>query len=167
MQLLVIRHAIAEERDPHATSDGDTRRPLTPEGANKMREVATGLRRLVERIDVIGASPLVRAQQTADIVAAAYGSMPVTTVPALSPGSDPHALASWLQQQDSASVVAAIGHEPDLGRLVTWLMTGLEESRVEMKKGGTCLLDVTAPAGPRSATLLWALRPSQLRRMDR
>lgn len=167
MQLLVIRHAIAEERDAHATGEDDARRPLTPQGASKMREGVAGLRRLVERIDVIAASPLVRAQQTAAIVTAAFAGSPVKTVTALSPGGDLDALANWLRQQDSASVVAAIGHEPDLGRLVTWLMTGLEESRVEMKKGGMCLLDVSAPAGARSATLQWALKPSQLRRMGR
>lgn len=167
MQLLVIRHAIAEERDPHATDEDDARRQLTPEGASKMREVANGLRGLVEHIDVIGASPLVRAQQTAAIVAVAFGVSPITTVTALSPGGDLHAFATWLQQQNAANVVAVVGHEPDLGRLVTWLMTGLEESRVQMKKGGMCLLEVAAPAGARSATLQWALKPSQLRRMGR
>lgn len=167
MQLLVIRHAIAEERSPHDTGGDDARRPLTPLGESKMRDAAMGLRSLVERIDVIGASPLVRAQQTAAIVAAAFGGPPVNTVTALSPGGDVRALALWLQSHDSANVVAAVGHEPDLGRVVTWLMTGLEESRVQMKKGGICLLDVSAPAAARSATLQWALKPSQLRRMGR
>src|ERR1035437_9242251 len=62
----IIRHASAEERSAFAaTGKSNDRRPLTDEGRRKMTEAAEGLRALVPHLDVIAASPLVRAQQTA------------------------------------------------------------------------------------------------------
>ncbi|MDP9201583.1 MAG: phosphohistidine phosphatase SixA [Gemmatimonadota bacterium] len=168
MQLLVIRHGIAEEAETFATSGlDDSRRPLTKPGKRKMKEVAAGLREIVETIDVIGASPLLRAQQTAEIVAKAYGDLPVDTVQALSPESDPSALVGWLEQHESAKGVAIVGHEPHLGKLVSWLMTGVRDSRVAMSKGGAALLELSSPVTASGGTLEWLLTASQLRRIGK
>lgn len=166
MQLLVIRHGIAEEADEFAaTGKDDSRRPLTKSGKRKMKEVVAGLQEIVETVDVIGASPLLRAQQTAEIVAKAYGGMSVDTVETLSPGSDPSDLVAWLRNHASAEVVAVVGHEPHLGMLVTWLMTEARESRVEMSKGGAALLEFDSRVTARSGTLQWLLTGSHLRRI--
>src|SRR4051812_45120636 len=98
MQLLIIRHGIAED----GTGVDDALRALTEEGKLKMKEAAAGLRDLVETIDVIGASPLLRAQQTAEMIAKAYGAMPVQKVRGLLPGSDPSEAMYWLEEQESA-----------------------------------------------------------------
>src|SRR4051794_38660597 len=102
MQLLVIRHGIAED----GSGVEDAQRALTEDGKLKMKQGAAGLREIVETIDVIGASPLVRAQQTAEIVAKAYGDKPVLKVRALVPESEPTDLMYWLEEQESANVVA-------------------------------------------------------------
>jgi phosphohistidine phosphatase len=162
MKLLIIRHGIAEEAD---TGMDDSSRALTKAGKRKMREAAAGLRELVETVDVIGTSPLVRARQTAEIVAKAYGDLAIETVEALSPGSDPAALIHWLGENASAEVVALVGHEPHLGMLVTWLMSGTRESRVAMSKGGAALVEFTLRATAGSGTLEWLLTGSQLRRI--
>ena len=68
MNILVIRHAIAADRERHAEQhDGedDGLRPLTARGRKRMREGARGLRRLVPKIDLLATSPLTRAAQTA------------------------------------------------------------------------------------------------------
>lgn len=63
MELLIIRHAIAEDPVEHAKRGrGDDERPLTAKGVERMRQGAAGLRRLVPRVDVLAASPLARAQ---------------------------------------------------------------------------------------------------------
>ncbi len=166
MQLLVIRHGIAEEAETFAaTGVDDSRRPLTKAGKRKMKEGAAGLREIVETLDVIGASPLLRAQQTAEIVAKAYGDLSVETVEALSPGSDPAGLIHWLGENASAEVVAIVGHEPHLGMLVTWLMSGTRDSRVAMSKGGAALVEFSLRATAGSGTLEWLLTGSQLRRI--
>ena len=168
MQLLVIRHAIAEERETFAaTGEDDSRRPITTRGERKMKDVVAGLRRVVGTLDALGASPLLRAQQTAKIIAEAYGDLPIHTVEALAPDSEPRALVNWLRQHGSANVVAIVGHEPHLGMLVTWLMTGRLASRVALRKGGACLLECSVRAAAGDATLQWALTPSQLRRIGR
>jgi phosphohistidine phosphatase len=164
MQLLVIRHGIAEDAAPGGE---DSRRELTSVGEKKMKNVSAGLQTIVESLDVIGASPLVRAQQTAEIVADAYGDLEVQTVEALSPGSEPSALVDWLGAHSSAEVVAIVGHEPHLSTLVTWLMTGGQDSRVDLKKGGAALLDFASRVSAGSGLLQWLLTPSQLRRIGK
>jgi phosphohistidine phosphatase len=62
-------------------------------------------------------------------------------------------------------VVAVVGHEPHLGTLVTWLLTGVAEPRVPLRKGGACLVDFTRRPGRGGGTLRWSLTPSMLRRM--
>jgi phosphohistidine phosphatase len=171
MQLLVIRHAIAEDKDAFAASgEDDSRRPLTERGAEKMEEVAAGLRSLVPNIDVLAASPFVRAQQTAAIVAAVYGGLEIETTDALVPNSSPAAFRAWLRERKKTDVVAIVGHEPHLGALVTRLMVGDvagDSSRIELRKGGSCLLDISAGDDTGGATLQWLLTPSQLRRLGR
>ncbi|HEX9219501.1 MAG TPA: phosphohistidine phosphatase SixA [Gemmatimonadaceae bacterium] len=168
MQLLVIRHATAENpATVAATGEDDAARPLSKEGKRMMKRVAAGLAELVDKLDVIAASPLVRAQQTAQIVAKAYNDLPVETVNALLPENEPSALVPWLQQYPTDNVVAIVGHEPHLGILVTWLMTGLKASRVVLKKGSVCLLEFSDTVAGGSATLHWLLTPSELRRIGR
>ncbi|MDP9206679.1 MAG: phosphohistidine phosphatase SixA [Gemmatimonadota bacterium] len=164
MQLLIIRHGIAEEAAP---GGDDSRRSLTRVGQEKMKNVAAGLQTIVETLDVIGASPLLRAQQTAEIVADAYGDLRVDTVDALSPGNEPSAVVDWLGRHESAKVVAIVGHEPHLGMLVTWFMTGAQNSRVELSKGGAALLEFSSRPSARSAILQWLLTGSQLRHIGK
>jgi len=168
MQLLVIRHATAENPATVAdTGEADAARPLSKEGKRTMKRVTAGLSELVDELDVIAASPLVRAQQTAQIVAKAYNDLPVATVDALLPENEPSALVPWLQQHAADNVVAIVGHEPHLGILVTWLMTGQKTSRVALKKGSACLLEFSDTVEGGSATLHWLLTPSELRRIGR
>ena len=164
MQLLVIRHGIAEDPSAVATGPDDSGPPLSKEGKKMMKRVAAGLRELVDKVDVIGASPLLRAQQTAQIVAKAYNDLRVVTVEELLPESDPPALMSWLGQHSTVDVVAIVGHQPNLGLVVTWLMSGIKASRVALTKGGTCLLEFSSSVSPGNGTLQWLLTPSQLRR---
>src|SRR6266550_5652169 len=164
MELLVIRHGSAEDAGPGVE---DSARALTKAGRKEMKDVSAGLATLVESVDVIAASPLVRAQQTAEIVARAYDDLSVQTLEALSPGSDPAAIVEWLRQQSSAEVVAVVGHEPDLGTLVTWLMTEAGNSRIAFSKGGAALLEFPSRVAAGSATLEWLLTRSQLRRLGR
>jgi phosphohistidine phosphatase len=166
MQLLVIRHAIAQTRDEFA-GDDDALRPLTTEGRRQMQRAAKGLRRIVGDLDVLGSSPLLRAMQTADIVAEQFAGVDITTVEALEPQSALPAFVRWLRTQRGAGRVAVVGHEPHLGTLVTWLLTGIDEARVPLKKGGACLLDFASLPRKGGAALHWALTPAMLRDLSR
>jgi phosphohistidine phosphatase len=162
MELLIIRHAIAE--DGAETTRSDDERRLTTEGRKKMRLGARGLTRVVPDLAVLASSPLVRARQTADIVARAYGGLDVTTAAELAPDGSPNAVAAWLNRRRADGVVALVGHEPALSNLVSWLLSGAARPLIEMKKGAACLLAFPGgKAGPGTAVLRWALTPAQLR----
>lgn len=167
MHLLVVRHAIAVERDPADTEASDAERQLTGRGARKMRRAADGLRRVVPNIDLIATSPLVRAVETGEILSAAYGDIERVQTTVLSPGSPPEAFGSWVTRQEVSETLAVVGHEPDLSMLIGWLLCGAPRSMIELKKGAACLLDCGDRPAPRAATLLWSLRPGQLRRLRR
>src|SRR5438132_9514085 len=88
MRLLVVRHAIAEDREAFARSHkDDAARPLTPDGRRKMARAAEGLKQLVPELDLLAASPYKRALETAEIIAHAYGQQRVERVPELAPGA--------------------------------------------------------------------------------
>lgn len=164
MQLLVIRHAIAEEREPHAAAGGhDDDRPLTPFGKRRMRSNAEGLRRAASHIEVLAASPLVRAQQTARIVADEYRIADVETVEALRPDRHPRELLTWLGKQPSDATVAVVGHDPHVSMLVAWCLFGSDEPALVFKKGGVALIDFDRKPAAGKGKLHWFLTPAQLR----
>jgi phosphohistidine phosphatase len=166
VKLLIIRHAIAEDKDEWAkTGKSDDLRPLTADGHRKMVRVARGLRRVIGSIDLLAASPLVRAQQTAAIVAAEYGKLPIETTAVLVPETDLGEFVDWAEAHDEHEVVAVVGHEPHLGVLATWLLTGGDESRIELKKGAACLLEFEERPTKGDGHLLWSLTPSHLREL--
>src|SRR4029079_875935 len=81
MKLLVIRHAIAMDRDEFAdTGEPAYRRPLTNYGAKRMRKNAKGLRTGIDKIDRFGTSPLTRAIETAEIVSEVFSIVQVDLV---------------------------------------------------------------------------------------
>jgi len=164
VQLLVVRHAIAEDRDIFAAAGReDDERPLTEEGTRRMAAGAVGLVRVVPRLDAVASSPLVRAVQTAEIIARAYGNLPVERVAALAPGGDFDAIVDWLERHEPGSVVAAVGHEPDLSELVTHLLLDAAMPFFSFKKGAACLLEFEGKIGPGEAELRWLLAPKHLR----
>lgn len=168
MQLLVIRHAIAEDREVFARKEPrDELRPITRAGARRMRVAAGGIARLAKRPDVLATSPLVRAAQTAAIVAREWGGIEPITVEALAPGGRRSAILAWLRAQREADTIAIVGHEAGLGRLVTWLIAGVGDKRLALKKGGACCVQFDGRPGAGAGVLTWLLTPAQLRRLGK
>ena len=166
MLLVVVRHAIAEDREEFAASGQDDRlRPLTSAGARKMKRGARGLRTLVPSIDVLAASPLVRAAETAEILRVAYELEHVVKVEVLSPDAPAAEVVGWLASLDQAAVVAVVGHEPQLGILLGALIGAGDRSAVEMKKGAASLVEIE-PSQKDPGRLIWALPPKVLRSLS-
>jgi phosphohistidine phosphatase len=74
---------------------------------------------------------------------------------------------AWLRRLPADHSVAAIGHEPDLGVLASYLLAGRRESFVPFKKGGACLMYVPAAITPGTSVLEWLMTPRQLRYLAR
>ncbi|MBU0500281.1 MAG: phosphohistidine phosphatase SixA [Gammaproteobacteria bacterium] len=164
MKLLIVRHAIAE--DPTESSQGnrdDRQRPLTTKGRVRMEQGVAGLSKLIPEIDLIAHSPLLRAQQTADILCTRFPKAKRVEVEELEPGAGAKALGHWLHFVSQDALVALVGHEPDLSRLVGWLASGEERSLVRMKKGSVAYLECTGKPAAAGVELQWLLTPSQLR----
>ena len=164
MYLLVIRHAAAMDKEEFArTGRSDDERPLTPAGKKDMTRVARGLRAIVPKLDGLAPSPLVRARETAAIVARAYRVKVGAATRSLEPDARPTSFARWLAAHRKTATVAVVGHEPHLGALVTWLLAGVDEQRIELKKGGACLQRFDGRPRRAAARMEWLLTPALLR----
>jgi phosphohistidine phosphatase len=165
MKLLIIRHAIAEDREEFARTGKDDRlRPLTDEGRKKMKQGARGLKRVAPAIDLLATSPLTRAAQTGAVLDSVYGGLSEVEIAELSPEASPVEFLSWLRKQ-TAENVAVVGHEPSISLILSWLLTGTEKRIFSFRKGGACLLEFPGEVGAGTASLLWALSPAQLREL--
>jgi phosphohistidine phosphatase len=162
MELLIVRHAIALERDRRRWRD-DGARPLSPAGIRQSRRAAAGLKEFSQAPDRLLTSPLVRARQTAQILTDVAGWPPAEEAPELSPGGAALAILTLLGQERS-KVVAVVGHEPGLGALLTACLLGeVGALAIEMKKNAVaCVSFEGAPLAGR-AVLKWLATPRMLR----
>jgi len=191
MRILVVRHAIAEDREEyqerarravqkHAQKRGekphpvnDDFRPLTDAGMRKMKKVAKGLPGIVERPDLLLSSPLLRAVETAEILRGAWREdksdkkLDIRVVEWLRPDSSPDDLVEGLSggggpDARDDSLVAIVGHEPHLSQLVSWLIGGSRHSRITLKKGGACLIEFDGRPARGEGRLRWLATPKML-----
>ncbi|MBM3838981.1 MAG: phosphohistidine phosphatase SixA [Verrucomicrobia bacterium] len=166
MELYILRHGIAEPRELAGGKD-DGERALTREGERKMRRIAQGMKALEYSFDLILTSPLVRAEQTAGIVASVL-RLPkrVRILPELSAGRRTRDLVEALREAaTSFERVLVVGHEPDLSSLIVRLVTGGANMSMTLKKGGLVKLIVTTLRPSRCAVLEWSAPPGQLARI--
>jgi len=167
MDLVVVRHAIAGDREEWAhTGRSDAERPLTPEGRKRMQENARGIRSLVPDLQLLATSPYTRALQTAEIVAREYPDLEVVELPALAHAAPPEAIRDWLAGRAERRI-AVVGHEPDLGCLISWLVLGTPEPPVPLKKGGAALVRFAGEPNRGTGELRWLAPPKLLRGLGR
>jgi phosphohistidine phosphatase len=82
---------------------------------------------------------------------------------ALAPGGSAQALFAAIKKHHRAERVLLVGHQPDLGELVSLLVWGSRQVSIPLKKGGLCRIDVTEMPPQSLGTLQWLLTPKQLR----
>lgn len=158
MVLYLFRHGIA---GPPPPGQSDAARTLTPEGVDRLKRQAAALRCAGIRVDRLCHSPLVRARQTAELLAPAL-NVAAETESLLRPGCGLGDVAELVARHPQAGHLMLVGHQPDLGRLVHAL-TGCNarihtgtmaviEARAVRPSGGLLLglydPDVMARLGP-------------------
>ena len=156
MRILLLRHGIAEDAGP-GTGHRDEPRPLTEEGADRMRRAAAGIARLRLGIEEVVTSPLVRCRQTAEIVAAAVG-LEAREDARLRPGTELEAVADILSELPGAGCVLFCGHQPDMSGIVAELTGGMAEFR----RGSLAVIEAELPR-PRAGVLRALYPPAALR----
>jgi len=160
-----MRHGIAAPQgDPAET---DAQRPLTTKGVKRIRKAARGLRKLAIAFDGILTSPLVRASQTADIVAEILGlQSELQQLSGLAPETSVDKLLLGLSRFENHEHLVLVGHQPLLSATAAFLLSGKENSstpKIEIKKGGICKIEIDALPPREPGTLHWLLAPKQLR----
>lgn len=156
MQILLIRHADAGDRDPTAWPD-DTTRPMSAKGAKRHRRALKRLRRADLIPSLLLASPWTRAWQTAELTGSVLRSPAPVACPALADGPDLAALAHAVGPQPPDAIVALVGHEPWLGELAALLLTG-DSGRlaVDFPKSGILGLEAARfAAGEAALKFFW------------
>jgi phosphohistidine phosphatase len=159
MNVYILRHGIAVEHGAAGYKDDDER-PLTSKGERKIKAIAKAMKDLGISFDIILSSPLVRARQTAEIIAQALKAKErLELIEALAPQESAKPLIEFLIEQGAVKDVLLVGHEPFLSRLISLLISGSSGASVLLKKGGFCKLSSDGLKHGRCATLEWLLTP--------
>jgi phosphohistidine phosphatase len=153
MRIYLIRHSESVDRVPGMP---DAARYLSAGGRTSFREMARRFRDAGGLPTRIFTSPFVRAVQTAEILSEAlqYGGE-VAVAPPLVPGFDMAGLSAVLDVCPGAREVALIGHEPDLGRVLTSLLS--LKTPYGMRKGDIAAIDLPIAGDPLRPKLAWLL----------
>ena len=162
LSIYLVRHGLAAERGAAWPDDG--KRPLVPRGVERLREETAALKAMAITFDAILTSPLTRAKQTADVLAAGLSPHPsVQIIASLAPGGSYAAFLADLGKHSKRSHVACVGHEPDLGQLAARLIGA--KRAIEFKKGAICRIDLDALPQGGPGHLRWFVTPRMLRRI--
>jgi phosphohistidine phosphatase len=158
MNLYLMRHAHALDVG-EAGIKRDRDRPLSRKGTEIAREVAQFLTRHDIKLDLIATSPLVRARQTAGIIAGEQGDIPLEICPAMAPAELHEDILHWLHHCPFDSVML-VGHMPDLSELASVLICKQPPAGLAFKKAAVCriVFDHRPTAG--HGALEWLLPPS-------
>jgi phosphohistidine phosphatase len=161
VELLLVRHAIAFERNARRWPDDDER-PLCPRGIERARQAAGGLKRLAPRPARVLVSPLLRTRQTAALLTRCAGWPEALACEALRPGTDPKRLLAVLPRARKARI-AVIGHEPDLSALLALCLDGGSGKALTLRKMGVACVRFPGAAQPGCGELAGFLPPRLLR----
>lgn len=161
MDCLFMRHGMAVEGGEW--SEADDTRPLTADGKNEVAQVAASLVTLQLTPSHLFTSPLTRAQETAKIVGMILcPAITMAFCKALEPGSSPQFLMTFIRTLPHHSVVLCIGHEPLLGTMASYLLSGEVSQSYPMSKAGVGLIHLPSSAGAGMGILRWWTTPAQL-----
>jgi phosphohistidine phosphatase len=155
MIVYFLRHANAGQKRPNPVQD--EKRPLDKEGIEQCRYVGRLLNSMDTHVDRILSSPLKRATQTASMVGneIAY-EQKIELSAALQPGAGYEGFRQLLSQMQELEAVMVVGHNPNMSRFLSLLVTaGVSERAIEMKKGSVARVEM----GPKRAVLNWMVTP--------
>ena len=127
MDLILWRHAEAFDAAPGGT---DLDRALTPHGLQQAQRMGAWLHQHLPRQTRVLVSPALRTQQTAEAL-----GRPFDTDPALLSGASVQEVIEAVDWPQAKHPVLVVGHQPTLGMVAAWLMSG-ERQHWSVKKGG-------------------------------
>lgn len=147
MDLILWRHAEAEPGEP------DLGRRLTAKGQKQAERMAQWLERHLPETCRILVSPADRAQQTALALKRKF-----KTIEEIAPGATVAAVLAAANWPDSREAVLVVGHQPTLGEVAAYLLSG-EPSYWSVKKGAVWWLSNRQRDGSSGVLLRVVLGP--------
>ncbi len=163
MNLYFMRHGAAVAADDPSVAT-DAERPLTHKGAKRLRRAGRGLHRFDIPFDAILTSPVLRARQSAEIIAAALGlESRLEEVSGLAPESTVELLLIDLARYHDREHLLLVGHEPLLSKTIGSLLCGGHGLEIDLRKGSLCRIEIDGLPPSSPAILHWLLTPKQLR----
>jgi phosphohistidine phosphatase len=157
-----MRHAEALPVGGMVTRDAD--RHLSPRGEEEAAQMGRALSYLDGALEIVVSSPLVRAKETGEIISKQLGDdIGPQTMTHLGPGFNNSKLLRELRALRGD--VVAIGHQPDLSRFISFLLTGTEETAVDMPAGAIAKL--VLEASHQRGCLEWLLTPAIVKALSK
>jgi len=147
MDLILWRHAEAEPGEP------DLGRRLTAKGIKQAERMATWLEGHLPDTCRILVSPADRAQQTALALKRKF-----RTVPEIAPGATVSSVLAAAGWPDAREPVLIVGHQPTLGEVAAFLMSGQNEPW-SVRKGAVWWLTNRVRDGGSAIVLKVAIGP--------
>ncbi|MHB8601985.1 MAG: phosphohistidine phosphatase SixA [Nitrosotalea sp.] len=162
MDLLILRHGEAGRRSP---SPGDSKRALTDGGKQEIADLSNGLKSLEVKLDGIFTSPLLRAKQTAEIVAKSLKYKgKIEELDSLKPEGSKLEFYSSLSKLKQDAVVLVVGHEPYLSEMIGEAISQ-SGCRINLKKAGLARIKVISTLPKIKGELRWLLTPKHLKKI--
>jgi phosphohistidine phosphatase len=160
MDVYILRHGKAESAGP---GTGDSDRRLTEKGREEIASAGRWIASQGIRFELIAASPLVRAQETAKIIADALGQRDcLVTWKVLAPGGNPDMVCHVIGKHKDAQAILLVGHEPLLSALISRIISGEEIAAIGLSKGSLARIrEFTYSVSP-SGELHWLLTAKQM-----
>ncbi len=156
MKLYLIRHAPAELRHDFAlTGHPDHLRPITAKGAERTQSMIQFFKKSEDSINLFLQSPFLRCTQTGEVFKENFPDAKFIETENLCPDHSAQMLYDEIQSYDLDSV-AIIGHEPDLGQFLSWLLFRQATDHFPFKKSGMAKVDLYKDG---RAYLKWLARP--------
>jgi phosphohistidine phosphatase len=157
MKCYFLRHGLAG--DPEQWDGNDADRPLTAEGKERMAREAKTMAALSLGLDAILTSPLLRAKQTATIVADKLKLRDrLIEDERLGIGFDANALEAILRERRDAAAILLVGHEPGMSLTIGSAVGG---ARIDFKKGSLACVTFDDPPSL-AGQLTWLVPPKVL-----
>jgi phosphohistidine phosphatase len=158
MKLFLMRHADALPVGGDITRDAD--RPLSATGEREAVAVARALAKLAPALHAVLVSPLLRARQTGErLVAAHPAGIPLEVSSLLEPGFRSEAALEELFARWKEASIVLVGHQPDLGNFLSYLVAGDLSVDVSFKPGAVACVGVSGTVQNFGGRLEWLVSP--------
>lgn len=158
MDLWLFRHGEAHNVGERGISN-DFNRFLTDKGRQRTEAMTRFLITKGFAPDQIWHSPLVRAQETAEIIASTSGVKRLQEEIALADDQSEDEMLTRLLPLCREQSIVLVGHQPLLGYLVSRLVYGKSEGGIPLKKSGVARISVGRYHACPCGELVWLVAP--------